>query len=601
MKPIDSGIVRERLAALRQKMKENGIDAYLVVTDDFHASEYVCDHFKCREYISGFDGSAGTVVILPEEAGLWTDGRYFLQAEQELKGTGITLYRMMEEGVPELEEYLSGKLSDGMVLGFDGRTVSSRLFRKLRKALGDGVKISMGLDLIGEIWTDRPVLPGRPVMELAEKYTGKSRARKLTEIRELMKEKKLDCTVIASLDDIAWLLNLRGGDVRYNPVFLSFLILMPEEAYLYADTGAFGEDIKTGLNKDNILLFPYEAFYDALSVQTEGKRVLIDPARVTAAIINRISASAEIVEESNLTLLPKAKKNRTEVENIKEAHRKDGIAVTRFLYWLKTRIGKEPITEMSAAKKLEVFRAEGADYRGQSFAPIAGYGAHGAIIHYEATEDTDIPLAAESFLLLDTGGQYPEGTTDITRTIALGPLTAEQKKLYTAVLRGNLSLAAAKFKYGCIGLNLDYLARAPLWEMGMDYNHGTGHGVGYYLNVHEGPQAFRYKLVGNAKEQTLEEGEVISNEPGIYLPGAYGIRLENLMVVKRLEKNDYGQFMGFDTLTLVPYDPEAIDVTCLTERERALLNSYHKRVLDEIGPFLAPEERAWLEDVTKPL
>lgn len=601
MKPIDSGIVRERLTALRRKMKEKGIDAYLVVTDDFHASEYVCDHFKCREYISGFDGSAGSVVILQEEAGLWTDGRYFLQAEEELKGTGITLYRMMEEGVPELPEYLSEKLSDGMVLGFDGRTVSSRLFRKLRKKLGDGVRISMELDLVGEIWTERPLLPGRPVMELGEKYTGKSRALKLSETRERMKEKNLDCTVIASLDDIAWLLNLRGGDVRYNPVFLSFLIVFREEAYLYANKSAFDDEIIAGLNNDKVSLFPYEEFYEALSVHTEGKRVLIDPARVTAAIINRMSASTEIVEESNLTLQPKAKKNRVEVENIKEAHRKDGIAVTRFLYWLKSRIGKEPITEISAARKLEAFRAEGADYRGQSFAPIAGYGAHGAIIHYEATEETDIPLAAESFLLLDTGGQYPEGTTDITRTIALGPVTTEQKKLYTAVLRGNLSLAAAKFKYGCMGLNLDYLARSPLWEMGMDYNHGTGHGVGCFLNVHEGPQAFRYKLIGKAKEQTLEEGMVISNEPGIYLPGAYGIRIENLMVVKNLEKNEYGQFMGFDTLTLVPYEPEAIEVSCLTDREKALLNDYHRRVLEEIGPFLAPEEREWLRDVTKPL
>ncbi len=601
MKPIDSGIVRERLLALRKKMKENGIDAYLVVTDDFHASEYVCEHFKCREYISGFDGSAGTVVILQEEAGLWTDGRYFLQAEEELRGTGITLYRMMEEGVPELEEYLAEKLSDGAVLGFDGRTVSSRQFRKLRKALGDGIKLSMGLDLIGEIWTDRPMLPDRPVTELAEKYTGKSRAQKLSEIRECMKEKKLDCTVIASLDDIAWLLNLRGGDVLYNPVFLSFLIVLQEEAYLYANPTAFDKEIISKLNKDKVLLYPYGDFYKALSAHTEGKRVLIDPARVTAAIIDRMSTSAEIVEESNLTLLPKAKKNRTEVENIKEAHRKDGVAVTRFLYWLKSRIGKEPITEISAAKKLEEFRAEGTNYRGQSFAPIAGYGAHGAIIHYEATEETDIPLEAKSFLLLDTGGQYPEGTTDITRTIALGPVTAEQKKLYTAVLRGNLALGAAKFKYGCMGLNLDYLARYPLWEMGMDYNHGTGHGVGCFLNVHEGPQAFRYKLVGKAKEQILEEGMVISNEPGIYLPGAYGIRIENLMVVKNLEKNEYGQFMGFDTLTLVPYEPEAIEVSYLTEREKAILNNYHKRVLEEIGPFLAPEEKEWLRDVTKPV
>ncbi|MBQ6441239.1 MAG: aminopeptidase P family protein [Lachnospiraceae bacterium] len=601
MKPIDSRIVRERIAALRSKMKEQKIDAYLVVTDDFHASEYVCDYFKCREYISGFDGSAGTVVILQEEAGLWTDGRYFLQAEEELKGTGITLYRMMDEGVPELEDFLAEKLVGGATLGFDGRTVSSSLFRKLRKKLKDDVRIAMGLDLIGELWTGRPALPSQPVMELPLSYAGKSREEKLSEIRERMKEKDLDCTVIASLDDIAWLLNLRGGDVLYNPVFLSFLIVLPEEALLYGNRHSFDNEIISRLNNDGVRLLPYEDFYQALSDHTEGKRVLIDPARVTAAIIDQMPVSAEIVEESNLTLLPKAKKNPTEVENIKEAHRKDGVAVTRFLYWLKHHVGKEPLTEISVSKKLEEFRGEGEHYRGQSFAPIAGYGAHGAIIHYEATGDTDIPLAPENFLLLDTGGQYLEGTTDITRTIALGAVTEEQKKLYTAVLRGNLALGAAKFKYGCIGLNLDYLARSPLWEMGMDYNHGTGHGVGYYLNVHEGPQAFRFKLLGNAKEQTLEEGMVISNEPGIYLPGQFGIRIENLMVVKKLEKNEYGQFMGFDTLTLVPYEPDAIDVSMLTEREKELLNRYHQTVYDEIAPFLAPEEREWLSDVTKPL
>ncbi len=601
MKPIDSRIVRERLEALRSKMKENGVDAYLVVTDDFHASEYVCDHFKCREFISGFDGSAGTVVILQEEAGLWTDGRYFLQAEEELKGTGITLYRMMEEGVPEMEEFLAKKLADGSTLGFDGRTVSSSLFRKLRKTLGDGVKLSMGLDLIGEIWKERPALPMKPVTELVVSFAGKSRADKLSEIRERMQEKKLDCTVIASLDDIAWLLNLRGSDVLYNPVFLSFLIVLQDEAFLYANTKSFNDEIISRLNNDKVQLLPYEDFYQALSAHTENKRVLIDPARVTAAIIDRMPASAQIVEESNLTLLPKAKKNSTEVNNIKEAHRKDGVAVTRFLYWLKHHVGKEPVTEMSAAKKLEEFRAQGENYRGQSFAPIAGYGAHGAIIHYEATAETDIPLEAKSFLLLDTGGQYLEGTTDITRTIALGAVTEEQKKLYTAVLRGNLALGAAKFKYGCIGLNLDYLARAPLWEMGMDYNHGTGHGVGYFLNVHEGPQGFRFKLIGNAKEQTLEEGMVISNEPGIYLPGQYGIRIENLMVAKNMEKNEYGQFMGFDTLTLVPYERDAIDVPALTEREKILLNQYHQTVYEEIGPSLTPEEREWLSDVTKPL
>lgn len=601
MKAVDSKKIRERISMLRTEMKKRGIDAYLVVTDDFHSSEYVGDYFKCREYISGFDGSAGSVVILPEEAGLWTDGRYFLQAEEQLRDTGITLYRMLEEGVPELEDFLAGKLTEGSVLGFDARTVSSRLFQKLRKKLGDQVKLEMGADLVGEIWTDRPAMSAEPVFELDIRYAGKTRAEKLSELTEALKEKDLDGTVIATLDDIAWLLNLRGGDVLYNPVFLSYLIAFREERRLYVNPTVIPDKIKRKLNNDGVVVCPYEDFYRDLESLSDGKRLLTDPARVNAAIIDRLPATATIVEEENLTLVPKALKNPTEIENVREAHIRDGVAVTRFIYWLKQNIGKTRLTERGAAAKLEEFRKQGDHYYGQSFAPIAGYAEHGAIVHYEATEATDKELRPESFLLLDTGGQYLEGTTDITRTIALGPVSAEQKTYYTAVLRGNLNLAAAKFKYGCTGMNLDYIARQPLWEMERDYNHGTGHGVGFFLNVHEGPQSIRYKLVGNPDNQILEEGMVTSDEPGFYLTGQYGIRIENLMVCVKGNKNEYGQFMGFETLTMVPYERDAIDVTQLSDREKDLLNKYNAEVFDKISPFLEKEEKDWLADVTKPI
>lgn len=601
MKPVDSTLIQARLATLRGKMKEGGYDAYFIVTDDFHASEYVGDYFKCREYVSGFDGSAGSLVVLPEEAGLWTDGRYFLQAEEQLRGTGITLQRIGEKGVPELEEYLAKKLSSGGVLGFDGRTVSAAQQKKLREKLGEKVRFVIDRDLVNEIWEDRPKMSAEPVFLLDTKYAGKSRGEKLAELRQAMKKEQVDTTIIASLDDIAWLLNLRGGDVLYNPVVLSYLIVGEEEATLYLNLSTVSEEIKIELNKDNILLRPYEGFYSDIPKRTENRRILVDSDRVNASLMEQIPETAEVTQKTNLTLLPKAKKNAAEIENERQAHIKDGVAVTRFICWLKQHVGKEEITELTASGKLEEFRQQGSNYFGQSFAPIAGYAEHGAIVHYEATEETAKRLKPESFLLLDTGGQYLEGTTDITRTIALGPVTEEQKKHYTAVLRGNLNLAAAYFKHGCHGVNLDYLAREPLWEMNLDYNHGTGHGVGYFLNVHEGPQRIAMKELGEPSIQVLEPGMITSDEPGLYLTGKYGIRIENLMVCLEAAKNEYGQFLRFETLTMVPYEPDAIDVSLLTEKERRLLNTYHEAVYEKISPFLPEEECEWLRNVTRAL
>ena len=591
--------VPEKLRALRACMKEEGIDAWLVPTDDFHGSEYVGDYFKCREFITGFTGSAGYAVIMEKKAALWTDGRYFLQAENQLQDSGIDLMRIGEPEVPKLTEWLSFELPEQGTLGFDGRTVSRRLYEKLERAL-PGRRFAMDEDLIGLIWEDRPKRSAEPVFELEKQYAGKTRAEKIDEIRRELKKKQADCTVIASLDDIAWLLNLRGGDVAYNPVALSYLILKETEAVLYIAESAVPAAVRTGLEQDGILLKSYESFYEDLPARIKGCKVCYDPARCSARLVQLLEGAEKQLAAENLTELPKALKNSVEVENIRKAHKKDGVAVTRFLYWLKHQIGHEAITECSAAEKLDTFRQQGENYRGQSFDPIAGYAEHGAIIHYSATEETDKALQPENFLLLDTGGQYLEGTTDITRTIPLGPLNKEQKRHYTAVLRGNLNLAAARFKEGILGLNLDCLARLPLWEAGYDYNHGTGHGVGYFLNVHEGPQNISHRLPERVSEHAgLREGMVLSDEPGLYLPGKYGIRLENMMVVQKDRKTEFGQFLRFETLTLVPFDPDAVEPEQFSEEELHLFRQYQRRVYREIGPLLPEEERAWLDELTR--
>ena len=591
--------IQERLARLRGEMEREQVDAVLVVSEDFHGSEYVGEHFRARAYLSGFTGSAGTLVVERERAALWTDGRYFLQAEEQLRGTGIDLMRIREPGVPTVEDYLAKALPGGAALAFDGRTVSLKLERKLRKTLGEGVRF-VDLDLPGRVWEDRPALSAGPVEELAVRYAGKGREEKLTDLRRRLEEKGADLLVLTSLDDIAWLLNLRGEDVAYNPVFLSYLVVERTGARLYVSEGAVPSELAEDLAEEGTVLRPYGAFYQELPELSRGKKVWIDPAAVNASVWKGVETAAARIEEENPTLLPKALKNETELANLREAHRKDGVAVTRFLYWLKTHVGKERITELSAAEKLEEFRQQGSDYRGQSFAPIAGYAQHGAVIHYSADEQSDLAVEAASFFLLDTGGQYLEGTTDITRTVALGPLTAQQKQDYTAVLKGNLSLAAAVFKEGCRGENLDVVARTPLWELGLDYNHGTGHGVGYFLNVHEGPASIHLRVGEHPTDsELLREGMVLSDEPGIYREGEYGVRLENLMTVQKGQRTAFGQFLRFETLTMVPFDLEAVDPSALTEREKKLLNDYHRKVYQTIAPALSEEEREWLAGATR--
>ncbi len=591
-------MIPERLRLLREKMKTAGIDLYMVTSADFHGSEYVGDFFKCRAFITGFTGSAGTAVIAQDAAYLWTDGRYFIQAAEQLQDTTVTLMKMGQEGVPTVKQFLLDHLKEGQVLGFDGRTVPASTGRELQQKLAaKGVSVRYQQDLIAEIWDDRPALSAEPVYELDVQYTGKSRAEKCAAVRKEMAESGADTLVLTSLDDIAWLLNIRGGDVAYNPVVLSYLMFTGGEIRLYANEKCFDKKVTAALAAEGVHIYPYNDIYADIRALKPGTRLMLDCGSANYQAVMDVPEGVEILDRENPTYLPKAIKNPVEVANEKAAHIQDGIAVTRFIYWLKHTIGKEKITEMSAAKKMEEFRQMGKNYLGQSFAPIVSYGEHAAMCHYSPSEESDIEIEPHGFALADTGGQYLEGTTDITRTFAVGPLSYEQKHHYTLVLRGHLQLAAARFLYGCTGTALDYACRKPLWDEALDYNHGTGHGVGYLLNVHEGPNSFRYRIVPG-HNAVLEEGMITSNEPGLYLEGKYGIRIENMIVCRKDVKNEYGQFMAFDNLTFVPYEPEAVLPEEMSAKERALYNAYMEEVYQKISPYLPAEEAAWLRKET---
>ena len=591
-------VITERLARLRREMAQRGMDGYVVVTDDFHGSEYVGDYFKARAYLSGFTGSAGTLVVLPDRAALWTDGRYFLQAAEQLAGSTIELMRMGQPGVPAIGAFLAQHLPEGGVLGFDGRTVSSSFAGTLEKALeAKHIRFAGGEDLVDAVWPDRPALSDRPVWELTG--CGLSREEKLAKLREKMAAEDAAYLLLTSLTEIAWALNLRGGDVACTPVFLSFLLIGREDAQLCIQPQAVPADIVEKLTACGVTLRPYGSIYDILRALPAGTRVMADSATANYRIMESLS-HAEVLDQPSPAVLMKACKTQEETDGFRAAHIKDGAALCRFLYWLKTRIGEEPMTELSAAARLAAFRAEQPDFLDLSFDTIAGYGPHGAIVHYDPTPETDVPLHPEGLLLVDSGAHYRQGTTDVTRTIALGPVTQEEKRMFTLVLKGHLALAAARFPHGATGENLDVLARLPLWEQGLDYNHGSGHGVGFILSVHEGPQSFRWHST-DGRRIPLEEGMVISNEPGYYEAGKFGIRHENLVLVRAGDKTEFGQFMYLEPLTMAPFDRDAIDVALLTEPELALLNGYHRLVYDTVSPLLPAEEQAWLAQATAPL
>ena len=592
--------MRRQLEKLREKMKEAGISAYVVPTEDYHASEYVGDYFKCRAYVSGFTGSAGTLAVTMDKAGLWTDGRYFLQAGGQLQGSGIDLYKMGMPGVPTLDAFLKEELPTGGVLGFDGRTVSAaqgKAWEKLAAEKSGSVKTDR--DLAGEIWEDRPALAANPARTLDVSYTGMSTRDKLGKLREAMKEKGAAAHLLTSLDDIAWLFNIRGTDVAFNPVVMAYAFITETEAVLYAAASAFsGEDQKT-LLAQGVSIKPYFAVYEDVKAIPAGTTVLLDEERVNDHLVRSIPQGVSIVSDVNPTTMWKAVKNETELAWARRVHVRDGAALTKFLYWIKKQAGKEAITEISAADRLEAFRKEQEGFLGLSFETIAGDETHGAIIHYSATPETDIPVAAQGVLLVDSGAQYEGGTTDVTRTFALGPVTDREKQMFTLVLAGMLRLGAARFPEGTGGVNLDILARQPLWERGLDYRHGTGHGVGSFLNVHEGPNRLAQKDTNARYKWGFVPGMVTSDEPGYYEDGAFGIRCENLMVCVPDGEGDYGKFCRFEFLTWAPFDPDLLDVSLFTERDKELYNAYQAEVYEKIAPLLDEEERAWLKEVTK--
>ena len=594
-------MIQERLQALRKEMEKRRIAIYVVPTSDFHESEYVGEHFKARRFITGFTGSAGTAVITMTEAGLWTDGRYFVQAEKQLSGSTVTLYRMGEEGVPKVDEFIEEKLTEGGCIGFDGRVVNGSWGRKLAQiAEKKHGSLAVGEDLIDLIWTDRPALSKKPLFLLEEKYTGKSTEKKLCELREAMRKEGADVHILTSLYDIAWLLNIRGGDIAYVPVILSYLAVTEKECIWFLQEEIVDETIAAYLKENKITTRPYDEVYDYVTKIPETAGVLLNQGTVNYRIVCGLPKGARIIDKPNPTERMKAVKNPIEVENTRRAHIKDGVAFTKFMYWLKTNIGKLPMTEISASDYLEERRREQDGFLELSFDTICAYGPNAAMMHYAATPESDAALLPEGLLLVDSGGHYFEGTTDITRTMALGAITDEMRRHFTAVCRSNLNLANAKFLYGCTGLNLDILARGPLWDMGIDYKCGTGHGVGYVLNVHEGPNGFRWRVVADRNDSgTLEEGMITTDEPGVYLEGSYGIRLENELVCRKAEKNEYGQFMSFENITYAPIDLDAIDPEEMTGREKRMLNDYHAMVYETLSPYLTAEENEWLKKYTR--
>ena len=594
-------MIKQRIENIRDLMKEKNIYAYIVPSSDYHQSEYVGDYFKSREFMSGFTGSAGTLIISMDEAGLWTDGRYFIQAENELKDSGIKLFKMGEEGIPTIEEYLLEKLPKNSTLGFDGRVMSVKEGQSLANKLAfKGINIEYKYDLVNDIWEDRCSLPTEKAFLLGTEYSGESFSDKLSRIRAVMKEKKATTHILASLDDIAWLFNIRGRDVKSNPVVLSYAVITIDSVYLFIDKNKIGKDIRAELSKENVQIKGYEEVYEFIKNIDENEVVLIDTSKVNYAIYNNIPSNVQKIEERNPSILFKSIKNEIELKNIRNSHIKDGVAFTKFMYWLKNNIGKIEITEISATQKLEEFRREQDKFIEPSFSTIAAYKDHAAMMHYSATEESNYKLEPRDLFLVDSGGQYFDGTTDITRTIALGPIPENVRKDFTNVVRGMIRLSKAKFLYGCRGYNLDILARGPLWEEGIDYKCGTGHGIGFVLNVHEGPNGFRWKVREDIDDTCiLEEGMVTTNEPGVYVENSHGIRIENEIVVRKAEKNEYGQFMDFEVITFAPIDLDAIDESLILKDEKVYLNNYHKQVYDKISPYLNEEEKQWLKTYTR--
>ncbi|MEY8351207.1 aminopeptidase P family protein [Bacillus cereus] len=588
--------IRNRIEKLRQLMKENQMDAYIIPSFDAHQSEYVAEHWKCRQWISGFTGSAGTVVITLNDAGLWTDGRYYIQAEKQLESSGIRLFRMMDPGVPFYTEWLGDVLKEGSVVGFDGNVFSINMVKKMEKDLkAKKIVLKMNQDLIGDLWEDRPEIPKGTIFTHDVKYAGKLRVEKLNEVREEMKNKGANYYILTSLDEIAWLLNIRGADVPNNPVVIANVIVTEQKCYLFIDSCKVPSLVKLELETEGIELKANHEIQTFLGNISSGDAVILDTSKTNIILYNAINSNTKKIESPNITTDLKAIKNEVEIKNLKWCEIKDGLAMVKFIKWLKNFVDKEEITEIIAEERLEDFRRGQEGFVGPSFDTIAGYKEHAAMMHYKANKETQHTLKNEGLFLIDSGGQYYDGTTDITRTIVLGELTDEQKRDFTLVLKGFIALSSVKYLYGATGPHLDVLARQPIWQYGLDYKCGTGHGVGFFLNVHEGPQSIR----NNNNSVILEKGMIITNEPGIYLEGKYGIRIENMMLVVEDEKTEFGQFMKFEAITYCPIDLAGINKDMLTESEKQWLNNYHQEVYIKLAPYLNEEEKVWLREETR--
>ncbi len=589
---------KEKLSAIRRQMQNDGVSAYIIPSSDPHISEYLPDRYKCIAFASGFTGSAGTLVITADEAGLWTDFRYFVQAESQLRDSGYSLMKLQAQGMPEYLPYLADRLEEGSVVAFDGKLVSVQLAEVIFGQLtARGISLRTDLDYLDPIWDNRPELPRSGAFLLDESVTGQSVNNKISEVRSVLEGVGATHHLISSLDDLAWLFNIRGSDVKCNPVVLGFALFSPESVSLFIDPDKLEIEYKAILTDSGVELHPYDAIESALSQLPAGTTIVIDPKRTCYSVSGILPEGVKVVQLTNPTTNLKAVKNSVEVANTRRTMIKDGVALTRFFKWLEEHIGKQPITEISVAEKLYQFRAEQEGFIGESFDTIAGYGEHGALPHYKATPESDAELKPSGLFLLDSGGQYWGGTTDITRVVSLGDLTDEESTDYTLVLKGMIDGSTARFPKGTRGYQIDAITRKPLWDYAVNYGHGTGHGVGYFLNVHEGPHVF------NASNLAVDivPGMITSVEPGIYRPGRHGIRIENLVLAVEDISNDFGVFYTFETLSFALIDTAPVKKELLEERHVAWLNLYNQLVVEKLGPFLTPEERSWLVGKAKPI
>lgn len=591
---------KQRIEQLRVRMKQEGIDYYIVPTADFHHSEYVNDYFKVREFLSGFTGSNGTLVISADEAGLWTDGRYFVQAERELDGSDIVLYKMGEENVPKIEEYLGKNVKEGQTIGFDGRVVSASFGKEIAKAVKDkNVKLAYDIDMADALWQDRPKLPAGKLWIVPEALCGETVSQKLAKVREKMAKEKAEHLLISKLDDIMWLYNIRGNDIDCNPVALSYAFISMNEAVLFVQKEAVTEEAAAYLRKNDIVCKDYNEIVPFIQQCTLKGKIWCAVTDINYLLYQLAAERGELVEKANPTELLKAVKNPVELENIRKYYLLDSVVLTKFLFWVKEHIGKESLDEYGLAVKLDAMRSEIEGFLDISFDTISAYGANAAMMHYEATKTQSTQLKPEGLYLVDSGGQYLGATTDVTRTIALGSISDEIKKHFSKTVCGMLRLAETKFLSGCTGRNLDIMARQPLWECYIDYKCGTGHGIGYILNVHEGPHSVRCQYNAKITETELAAGMIVSDEPGVYIKGSHGIRIENILEIVNEVKNSDGQFMGFRHLTYVPIDLDAVDTKYMELSDIKRLNDYHALVYQKLKPYFEGAEKEKLKAATR--